>query len=96
MNITIEVTVAQVMWTDQNFNPINTIDGNLMGSGIDPMDYIILSLDLIIGKVQVSNAGVYTCYTILNDTLGVVATIERQFSQTVESKSLFITTNMIF
>ena len=88
VNITIEVTVSQVVWTDQDFNPINnTIKGNL----ISGMDNLMLSLDLIINEVQVSNAGVYTCDTIINDTLGVVATIERQYSQTVESKSLFIT-----
>ena len=84
MNITVEVTVVQVMWTDQDFNPINTIDG------MDPMDDIMLSLDLVISKVQVSNAGIYTCSAIINDTLGDSAMSERHYTLTIESKSLFI------
>ena len=87
VNITIEVTVAQVVWTYQDFNPINAIDGNLTGSG---MDNLMLSLDLMINEVQASNAGVYICEVIINDTLGDVATIQRQYTLTVESKSLFI------
>ena len=87
MNITIEVTLAQVVWTDQDINPLNTIDGNLTGSG---MDDLILSLDLTINEVQVSNAGVYICEAMINDTLGDVATIQGQHTLTVESKSLFI------
>ena len=87
MNITVEVTVAQVVWTDQDFNPINTIDEILDGSGVDDL---MLSLDLTINEVQVSNAGVYICDTIISDTLGDVATIERQYTLTVESKSHFI------
>ena len=86
VNITIEVTVAQVVWTDQHFNPLNTIEGNL----ISGMDSLMLSLELMINEVQVSNAGVYTCEAIINDTLGDAATIERQYTLTVESKSLFI------
>ena len=54
------------------------------------MDDLILSLDLILNDVQVSNAGVYTCGAIINDTLGDSAMIERQYTLTVESKSLFI------
>ena len=84
MNITVEVTVAQVVWTDQDFNPISTIDG------MDPMDDIILSLDLVINDVQVSNAGVYTCGAKINDTLGNSAMSERHFTLNVESKFLFI------
>ena len=91
MNITIEVTVAHVVWTDQYFNPLNTIDGNLTGSGINLMDDLILSLDLMINKVQVSNAGVYICEAMINDTLGDVVTIQKQYTLTVESKSLFFT-----
>ena len=87
VNITIEVTVAQVVWADQYFNLINTIDGNLTGSG---MDDLILSIDLTINEVQVSNAGVYICEVIINDTLGDVATILRQYTLTVKSKTLFI------
>ena len=83
VNITIEVTVAQVVWADQYFNLINTIDGNLTGSG---MDDLILSIDLTINEVQVSNAGVYICEVIINDTLGDVATIQRQYTLTVKSK----------
>ena len=88
VNITIEVIVVQVVWTDQHFNhPLNTIDGTLIGSA---MADLVLSLDLAISKVQVSNAGVYTCGTIINDTLGDSAMIERQYTLTVESNSLFI------
>ena len=87
VNITIEVIAVQVVWTDQYFNPLNTIDGTLIGSA---MDDLVLSLDLVISKVQVSNAGVYTCGTIINDTLGDSASIERQYNLTVESKFLFI------
>ena len=90
VNITIEVTASQVVWTDQYFNPLNTIDGNLTGGGINLMDDLILSLDLMISKVQVSNAGVYICEAMINDTLGDVATIQKQYTLTVESKSLFI------
>ena len=79
--------MAQVVWTDQDFNPLNTIDGNLTGGG---MDDLILSLDLTINEVKVSNAGVYICEVIINDTLGDVDIIERQYTLTVESKSLFI------
>ena len=86
VNITVEVTVAQVVWTDQDFNPLNTIEGNL----ISGMDNLMLSLDLMINEVHVSNAGVYTCDAIINDTLGDAATIERQYTLTVESKFLFI------
>ena len=76
------------MWTDQYFNPF---DGNLTGGGIDLMDDLILSLDLTINEVQVSNAGVYICEAMINDTLGDVTTIQKQYTLTVESKSLFIT-----
>ena len=53
MNITIEVTGAQVGWVDPDLNPLNTTDGNS-----------IVSLDLTLIEVQVSNAVclcVYTC-----------------------------------
>ena len=87
VNITIEVTVAQVVWTDQDFNPLNnTIEGNL----ISGMDNLMLSLDLIINEVQVSNTGVYTCGAIINDTLDESVMIERQYTLKVKSKSLFI------
>ena len=90
VNITIEARVAQVVWTDQDFNLLNIIDGNLTGSELIT-DNIMLSLDLMINDVQVSNAGVvYTCYTIIIDHLDDVATTERQYTLTVESKSLFI------
>ena len=82
MNITIDVTVAQVVWVDPKFNPLNTTDGILTGS--------IVSLDLTLIEVQVSNAGVYTCGTMINDTLAESAMIERQYTLTVQSKSLFI------
>ena len=89
VNITIEVTVAQVMWTDQDFIPLNTIEGKLTGSG---MDNLMLSLDLMMNEVQASNAGVYMyiCEAIIHDTLCDVATIQRQYTLTVESKFLFI------
>ena len=88
VNITIDVTVAQVVWTDQDFNSLNTMEGSL----ISGMDNLMLSLELMINEVQVSNAGVYICDTIINDTLGDAATIERQYTLTVESKFLFINT----
>ena len=91
VNITIEVKASQVVWTDQYFNPLNTIDENLTGIG---MNDLILSLDLTINEVQVYNAGVYICEAVINDTLGYVDTIQRQYTLTVESKSLFI--NNIF
>ena len=50
---------------------------------------MVLSLDLMINEVQVSNAGVYICEAIINDTLGYVDTIQKQYTLTVESKSLF-------
>ena len=90
MNITIEVTVLQVVWTDQDSNLLNTI-GRSTGSGMGLMDDLILSLDLMINEVQVSNAGVYVCEAVINDTLGDVATIQRQYTLTVESRFLFIT-----
>ena len=82
VNITIEVTVAQVVWTDQDSNLLNTM-------GL--MDDLMLSLDLMINEVQVSDAGVYICEAVIKDTLGDVATIQRQYTLTVESKFLFIT-----
>ena len=88
VNITIKVTAYRIVWTDQYFNPF---DGNLTGGGIDLMDDLILSLDLTINEVQVSNAGVYICEAMINDTLGDVTTIQKQYTLTVESKSLFIT-----
>ena len=90
VNITIEVTASQVVWTDQDSNPLNTVDGNLTGGGIDLMNDLMLSLDLMINKVRVSNAGVYICEAVINDTLGYIDTIQRQYTLTVESKSLFI------
>ena len=92
MNITIEVTASQVVWTDQDFNPINTINEILDGSGVKDL---ILSLNHTINEVQVSNAGVYICDTLISDTLGDVATIERQYTLTVESKSHFINNHVI-
>ena len=91
VNITIEVTAHQVVWADQYFNLLNAVHGNLTGDGIDLMDDLILSLDLMINEVQVSNAGVYICEAMINDTLGDVATIQKQYTLTVESKSLFFT-----
>ena len=93
MNITIEATVAQVVWADPEFNPLNITDGILTGSGMNPLD-LMLSLDLTLNDVQVSNAGIYTCGAIINDTLDNSAMIERQYTLTVESKSQFI--NNIF
>ena len=90
VNITIEVIAVQVVWTDQYLNPLNTIDRTLIGSA---MDDLVLSLDLVISKVHVSNAGVYTCGTIINDTLGDSTMIERQYTLNVESKFLFINNN---
>ena len=92
VNITIEVIVAQVVWADPEFNPLSATDGSLTGSGMNPliMDDLILSLYLILNDVNVSNAGIYTCGTIINDTLDDSALIERQYTLTVESKSLFI------
>ena len=80
------------MWADPEFNPLNASDGILTGSGMNPltMDDLMLSLDLTLNDVQVSNAGVYTCGAIINDTLGDSAMIERQYTLTVESKSLFL------
>ena len=91
-NITIDVTEAQVVWADPEFNPLNTTDGILTGSGMNQlvMDDLIVSLDLMLNDVNVSNAGVYICGTIINDTLGESARIERQYILTIESKSLFI------
>ena len=88
MNITIEVTAYQVVWADQYFNLLNAVHGNLTGDGIDLMDDLILSLDLMINEIQVSNAGVYICEAMINDTLGDVATIQKEYTLTVESKSL--------
>ena len=82
MNITIEVIGTQIVWDDPEFKPLNTTDGILTGS--------IVSLDLTLNDVNVSNAGVYICGTMINDTLGESAMIERQYTLTVESKSLFI------
>ena len=84
--------MAQVVWVDQEFNVLNTTNEILIGSGMNLliMDDLMLSLDLILNDVQVSNAGVYTCGTIINDTLDGSAMIERQYTLTVESKSLFI------
>ena len=96
LNITIEATGIQVVWADPEFNPLNTSDGILTGSGLNPiiMDDLMLSLHLTFNDVQVSNAGIYTCGAIINDTIGNSAMIERQYTLTVESKSLFI--NNIF
>ena len=88
VNITIEVTAYQVVWADQYFNLLNAVHGNLTGDGIDLMDDLILSLDLMINEIQVSNAGVYICEAMINDTLGDVATIQKEYTLTVESKSL--------
>ena len=76
------------MWTEQYFNPLNIVDGNLTGSGVNDL---ILSLDLMINEIQVSNAGVYICEAMINDTLGDIATIQKLYTLTVESKSLFFT-----
>ena len=89
MNITIDITVVQVVWADPKFNPLNITDEILIGSGMI-MDNLILSLDLTLNDVNISNAGVYTCGTIINDTLDESAMIEGQYTLTVESKSLFI------
>ena len=91
-NITIDVTVAQVVWADPEFNRLNFVERILTGSGMNQliMNYLMLSLDLTLNEVQVSNAGVYTCGTIINDSLDDSARIERQYTLTVESKSLFI------
>ena len=86
VNITIEVTVTQVVWTDPNFILLNKIDGSTASGMVD----LMLSLDLMINEVQVSNAGIYICNTIINDTVGDVAMIEKQYTLTAESKSLFI------
>ena len=82
MNIIIEVMGAQVVWTDPELKPLNTTDGMLTGS--------IVSLDLTLNDVNVSNAGVYICGTMINDTLVESAMIERQYTLIVKSKSLFI------
>ena len=80
--------MAQVVWTDPEFNPLNATDWSLTGSRMNPL-IIMLSLDLTLNDVQVSNAGAYTCGTIINDTLDNSAMIERQYTLIVESKSLF-------
>ena len=69
------------MWVDPELNPLNTTDGMLTGS--------IVSLDLTLNDVNVFNAGVYICGAIINDTLGESAMIERQYTLSVKSKSLF-------
>ena len=83
--------MAQVVWVDPEFNSLNITDGILTGSGLNPliMDDLMLSLDLTLNDVQVSNAGIYTCGAIIHD-LDNSGMIERQYTLTVESKSLFI------
>ena len=84
--------MVQVVWVDPEFKPLNMTNEILTGSGMNPliMDGLIVSLYLTLNEVQVSNAGMYTCGTIINDTLDESAMIERQHTLTVESKSLFI------
>ena len=92
VNITIETTVANIVWVNSDFNLLNITDGILTGSGMKPliMGDLMLSLDLTLNDVQVSNAGIYTCGTMINDSLDDSAMIEKQYTLTVESKSLFI------
>ena len=81
--------MVQVVWVDPEFKPLNMTNEILTGSGMNPliMDGLIVSLYLTLNEVQVSNAGMYTCGTIINDTLDESAMIERQHTLTVESKS---------
>ena len=57
VNITIEVIGAQLVWVDPDFNPVNTTDEILTGSGMK-MDDLIVSLDLTLNDVNVTNVGV--------------------------------------
>ena len=56
---------TQVMWTDQDRNPINMTTGDLsVNSGLDTntlLDTNTYSLELNFNNIQVSQVGRYTC-----------------------------------
>ena len=71
LSVELNEVVVQVIWTDQDSNPINMTTGDLsVSSGLDTnmlMDAKTYSLDLNFNNLQASQVGNYTCGSTLNE-----------------------------
>ena len=76
----------QVIWTDQDNNPINMTTGDLsVGSGLDTnMLMDTYSLDLNFINLQASQVGRYTCYLTFNEQDSEPFILSRQFIVSVQ------------
>ena len=65
LSVELNKVVVQVIWTDQDRNPINMTTGDLsVSSGLDTntlLDTNTYSLDLNFNNLQASQVGRYTC-----------------------------------
>ena len=78
--INVELNEIQLTWSFNN-NSINyTADGGPFV--ID--DIVTVSLDLTIVEINVIDAGVYTCSSILTDALGIVANVSTEHTVFVQ------------
>ena len=76
----------QVIWTDQDSNPINMTTGDLsVGSGLDTnMLMDTYSLDLNFNNLQASQVGRYTCHSTFNEQDREPFILSRHFNVSVQ------------
>ena len=76
----------QVIWTDQDKNPINMTTGDLsVGSGLDTnMLMDTYSLDLNFNNLQASQVGRYTCHSTFNEQDSEPFILSRHFNVSVQ------------
>ena len=88
LSVELNEVVVQVMWTDQEKNPINMTTGDLSGSsGLDTntlLDTNTYSLELNFNNIQASQVGRYTCCSTFIEQDNEPFILPRQFIVSVQ------------
>ena len=88
LSVELNEVVVQVMWTDQDRNPINMTTGDLsVSSGLDTntlLDTNTYSLELNFNNLQASLVGTYTCHSTFNEWDSEPFILPRQFIVSVQ------------
>ena len=88
LSVELNEVVVQVMWTDQDRNPINMTTGDLsVSSGLDTntlLDTNTYSLELNFNSLQASQVGRYTCHSTFNERDSEPFILPRQFIVSVQ------------
>ena len=88
LSVELNEVVIQVMWTDQDRNPINMTTGDLsVGSGLDTntlLDTNTYSLELNFNNLQTSQVGRYTCCSTFIEQDNELFILPRHFIVSVQ------------